>query len=674
MATPIPVFPAAVVTDAQLKVANNTIQTALTVILPPGGMLLWVNSVTGFLANCLVSVDSEIIAIASITTNPAPGLVVAPGGRGFDATAVSSHNAGAKVSMLIDAWHHNALASEVKAIEAFIGPNGSNLNAGFGELNSCDYDFPPQTPGNALIIGANVITLAPVPRGVNGADSNHYLYISNGTGAAEGVLITGGTAVAGAPTGTVIVTCANAHSGPWTISSATGGQQEALQTLAPSGFGIVRLGCASTIHGPVTFPSGRYTIDGGNPSAWLLTRGNDYPTGALYVCNSGGPVPTLMNFQINNINGTAAILLTSGGNCVVNSVAVNNGAVGIEDDGGGGMQLIGNWDVSNATTAAVWIHSTSGAIPTNIQIIGGTMFPTATGDGFLITAGDGIQIIGTNIGAGRVQMNLNSATGQYITNLYVTSVFFDNAHQNAVVASDSGASQGWRFVGCHVHGGFNGINESGFDFGTSSASSLEDLSVIGTRISGWGQSGIAQGAGVVNAVYSGNIITDNNVTNDATHNTGILLNPLCSKTLISGNQIKLAGAGPSHQAYAVKTLADTSDLTITGNDLSNNGTGAYSFDGAPSASMIANNNVGGIPAAVASAAAITVPDSDIFKITGATTVTTINGGWEGRQITIIKTDAGTLVIGGGGNVPVARNLIAATSPTTILTFDGVSWF
>ncbi len=92
-----------------------------------------------------------------------------------------------------------------------------------------DYNFTAQTPGGSLIVGSNTVTLSPVPSGVNGTDSSHYLFISNGTGAAEAVLITGGTAVSGAASGTVIVTCANTHSGAWTIQSATAGWQEAAQ-------------------------------------------------------------------------------------------------------------------------------------------------------------------------------------------------------------------------------------------------------------------------------------------------------------------------------------------------------------------------------------------------------------------------------------------------------------
>src|SRR5215472_3634692 len=201
MSTPSPVFPAGVATDAQLKVANNLIQTTLRVGCGAPDTILFVTSTAGFIPNSLISIDNEILAIDSVQASPNNTLTVNPMGRGFDGTAAAAHTAGTKVSMFFDAWHHNVLSTEVKAIEAALGPNLGNIGKSWC-LIATQFAFTPQTPGGALGIGNNVITLAPVPAGVNGTNSNHYLYISGGTGAAEAVLITGGTAVSGAASGT----------------------------------------------------------------------------------------------------------------------------------------------------------------------------------------------------------------------------------------------------------------------------------------------------------------------------------------------------------------------------------------------------------------------------------------------------------------------------------------
>jgi len=93
------------------------------------------------------------------------------------------------------------------------------------------------------------ITISPVPKGVNGTDTKHYLYVAGGSGSPEAVLITGGTATSGSLSGTLSFTPASSHSGAWTVSSTNGGIAEAMQSMSPGG-------------GVVGMPSGTYTIRG----------------------------------------------------------------------------------------------------------------------------------------------------------------------------------------------------------------------------------------------------------------------------------------------------------------------------------------------------------------------------------------------------------------------------
>lgn len=89
--------------------------------------------------------------------------------------------------------------------------------------------FAVTSPGGTMTTAVSVtVTLTPVPPGVNGTDAHHHVRVSGGTGAAESVLITGGTAVSGAASGTLIFTPANSHSGAWKLGSATSGIQEAV--------------------------------------------------------------------------------------------------------------------------------------------------------------------------------------------------------------------------------------------------------------------------------------------------------------------------------------------------------------------------------------------------------------------------------------------------------------
>lgn len=313
MATPTPVFPTGVATDADLKVANNLIRTTLKVAVDAANTVLFVNSAAGFVANSLISVDNEIISIASVVASPNPQLIVAPGGRGFDGTQAAAHAAGAKVSMFIDAWHHNALAAEIKAIEEFIGPGGHNIGSGYPFLVASAFHFGPQTPGVPLAPGNNVITLAPVPTGVNGSGVGHYLWISGGTGIAEAVPITGGTAVSGAPSGTVIINCANAHSGAWTIASATGGLQEAANTAAGGSTIIISQDialyanvAANGKHLTVQkFPGAAITNPTyfnifGNHNAWGVTANDERITTDGFSIAAGCAIPSITFLDASN--------------------------------------------------------------------------------------------------------------------------------------------------------------------------------------------------------------------------------------------------------------------------------------------------------------------------------------------------------------------------------------
>lgn len=123
---------------------------------------------------------------------------------------------------------------------------------------SSDYNFPAQTPGGSISIGSNTVSLSPCPLGVNGSDSSHYLYLSGGTGTAEGALITGGTCTSGASSGTVIVTAGNTHSGAWTVTSVGGGSPEA--AIAAGVGAVIQIPQGITLHvyAPVTFLAGQW--------------------------------------------------------------------------------------------------------------------------------------------------------------------------------------------------------------------------------------------------------------------------------------------------------------------------------------------------------------------------------------------------------------------------------
>ncbi len=119
-------------------------------------------------------------------------------------------------------------------------------------LTNSTLAFTPQQPGGVLGTGANSITLTPVPAGVNASNVGYWVYLSGGSGTAEAVLVTGGTATAGSTSGTILFTTAHTHSGAWTVQSATAGIAEALNAL-PSTGGVVSLGSGTfNIYGTIS--------------------------------------------------------------------------------------------------------------------------------------------------------------------------------------------------------------------------------------------------------------------------------------------------------------------------------------------------------------------------------------------------------------------------------------
>jgi hypothetical protein len=71
------------------------------------------------------------------------------------------------------------------------------------------------------------VTLAACAPGVSAAEPQYYAYVS-GTGTAEAVLVTGGTCSGNGQAGTLQFTTVNPHPAGYTVTSASGGLQEAL--------------------------------------------------------------------------------------------------------------------------------------------------------------------------------------------------------------------------------------------------------------------------------------------------------------------------------------------------------------------------------------------------------------------------------------------------------------
>jgi parallel beta-helix repeat protein len=254
-------FPSRVATDADLKVLKDRAQTTLTAPLNASATSFTVVSGSKYAANVIVTIDSEQIAVCSVSGNTLTvGQSACPNvdGRGFGGTSAASHASGVLVSAYAVAWNWNAPNAEIKAMQTALGPNLANVSAGAAFRTSL-YAFSVtsgagvSSAGGTLSAGANTLTFVSLPLGVNPTDGAHYLYVSGGTGTAEPCLITGGSG------NQIIVSCANTHSGGWSVATATGGWAEAVQAAGVNG--AVDGGATQvTIYAPITVGYSNVTL------------------------------------------------------------------------------------------------------------------------------------------------------------------------------------------------------------------------------------------------------------------------------------------------------------------------------------------------------------------------------------------------------------------------------
>jgi hypothetical protein len=129
-ATPTAVFPGGVVTNEQLKIQTNGIQTFLTANITPTSTLLSVANCNGVPPTSFATIDQEIIAVTGCSGSSLTVDTASPGctsGRACDGSGAASHVSFAPVSLYVVAWHNNALAAEVKAIETTLGSGLGNV-------------------------------------------------------------------------------------------------------------------------------------------------------------------------------------------------------------------------------------------------------------------------------------------------------------------------------------------------------------------------------------------------------------------------------------------------------------------------------------------------------------------------------------------------------------------
>jgi len=324
-------FPTSVAADADLKIAKNRITTTLTATIAASDLGITVGNSTGMVANMLLSIDSEIISICAVNGNLlSVGHSACPNidGRGFDGTSGASHTAAVSVYAYVNAWHHNALAAEVKAIEAnttippatntadylaqWNGSNSKTLKNGLPVAAIATASTVAQRNASGEVIAANTVAtgLTPMATTTSVLAAQMPALTGDAETSAGAVAVTvkkiNGTSLAGLgtgilmnTTGTGVPSIATASDFP-TLNQSTSGNAASLSAVLVATKGGTGVANTATL-----------TLGTSNVNLATLGTGivkNTTTTGALTVA-SAGDFPTLNQ----NTTGTAAALAANQG-------------------------------------------------------------------------------------------------------------------------------------------------------------------------------------------------------------------------------------------------------------------------------------------------------------------------------------------------------------------------
>lgn len=667
---PPAMYPGAVASDAHLTIAVDRLQTRLAVPLSASDTAMTVQNGAGIIPNTLLTIDNEIVQTQAGAGQQWQII------RGRDGTTPATHLASAIVSGFIDAWHHNALVSEIQAIQNTLGPNLSKIPAS-NEVFSSTYDFAPQSPGGSLTIGNNVITLTPVPLGVNGSNTDHYLYVSGGTGTPEKVLITGGSAVSGAATGTLFIQCANPHSGAWQIQSATSGIQEAAWAIPPFQRARVILPASNTIFLYATVkavPNTAISIEGQAPTVSVVRRHASFPTGDLFLYDqanlAGGfymnGLTIVNDSQGANNPGGAAIHIRNQTNnpSLIANIVVENGFIGILLNNSARVTIDSfTFFQTNAyatlpgvtrSAAGIWILGNSGE-----NIISNSRILAHTADNALITewglriyGSDGLQVSATHIKA-KIGIGLTGGNNGHLTNL-----FFNN------MVLDVCTEKGFEYNGPNTGYGIGNILLASSQI-VSYASTITPNNLMGIDL-------IDLDGGPF--VFADNIIAGWKGTGIRLFYTGSAYS-----VNIHGGAIKDCGVPAAH-GYGIQALGGSGGWSVDGVDIggfTNTNSMDYAIfaDGAHDAIRIVSNrlnqallapvllsgantnavirdNIGldDVIASVPSAATIALPLNPIFLVTGTAGVSTVTSFMPAGSRGLLRTPNAAITFTAGASI------------------------
>jgi hypothetical protein len=570
-----------------------------------------------------------------------------------------------------------------------VKPNtGNNTTLEFAasaSVNSVDFIFPAQSPGGSLIVGNNLVTLAPVPVGVNWNDVYHRLYVSGGTGTAEACLIVAagpGTATSGAASGTLTLNCANTHSGAWTIQSATAGIQEAINATPWEPGGEIRIppspvGTFWDVYAGITVTNNYVQIVGSGKSSivrFLPTSGAVFTFAAGGLASFHGIRNQLKDVTIEGpaTNTVVGVSIYGQTEARISGVYINSVDVGIKVDGITSIVWIDQTLISTLMpTTGIGIYQTGGASAdlyvTNSVILG--TYASQPAAGIKLSATSGTKITGNSIYATGTALLINPGNGEEVWAVDSSFNWYDTSSANAVTIAPTGTGVVKRVVS--VGDWFATAALNGIEFGATGT--IDGVVISDARIYNNGRHGVLYNGGT-NVEFRGLTVSGNSQSSPGNYH-GMAFAAGTGGFRVSGGLYGPSSGWAASEGYGILIATGASDdYSIHGATFINELSGKLSDGGTGMRKVIANNlGVSDIFVIKASATSVSLVgvSNDCIYITGTTTITTITGGWVGRKIRLIKTDAGSVTVGGGGNIPGTHTL--AQYGALDLVFDGSNW-
>lgn len=589
--------------------------------------------------------------------------------------------------------------------------NDSHVITGQFPANVPDYTFAVQPVGSPSLTAGitNTVTLATVPLGLNGSDVLHYIRISGGTGTAEVVLVTGGTATSGGTNQTLSFVPANNHSGGYFLGTATAGIAEALNISShvyiPPG--------TYDLYGTVT-PQAGSRIEGGGFFACNL-RWNNLNSKMFNLINDNITVTDMTFNQVGTaVSGSIGIASAGAGSLGaglcnnaflerLNLVAFYNA---VSTHGGGGSFNLSDVYINNCVAGGVLSRASQGYWNHVVVVNNGgnaiTLSPAA-GSGGVTPFMSGIQTYNNkgwgidsswylSVGGQLSYFNNDQAGEIRITQANPSGSFLSNAIiQYAGIPAAAFYTANLTAPGVYVAAGSNGLNISDSFINGCNGNGLDNnsssLSINNVELLANGQGAQAGSlysvladatnsaqmtlnactiSGISKIAGNFHIVTNNTLSgNDATNPLLLLTNGL--DYIFDGNQFFQAGAGNAYTINSSVSLSLGYNTVLSG-AVTNNG--IYAGSVAKATTPFVPLVVG---AAVASAGTIT-PTAAVFHITGTAAIQVINApsGFVTTILYVIPDAAFTLIT--GGNIMIASTGVVGKLMTLVYDTVTTKWY